>query len=498
MMNGLPSELASLFALGAIMATIFGVVLRCWAQIKSLFQCLFGVFISTVNVDDEDANRAVIEYMLKNFRISRTGERTYSGRFEHFQVGKYGLVPFEVFGDRTTIFWYGWWPIVYVVAKKKQDDKKQMPWWTKEEIKGIFYFIRNTVNISNIVAKSTVELNESLWQDRENHRRRFFIQRVPNPHASADDLRKGKDVSVRSAWYNQGALQLLAYEREQLGKKAASDEPMNGLIIPELVIPMVEEARLWRENRQWFRSKNIPWKRGWLLYGLPGTGKTALVRGIAEELDIPLFIFSLGEMSNVELQKAWDNMQSHAPCIALFEDFDNVFHGRENVYRKPTITEVVKATADNTQNNTMTTPPGTLSFDCLLNVLDGADKSDGIFTVITTNHVEHIDSALGIPRKKADGTVEMVSSRPGRIDKAMELGYMVPEDKIKLAKRMLGDAPNELEKIIQFVEEHPEIQETPAQFQERCTQIAIANFWKKANKCKQKSPKIHHCEQMLV
>ena len=39
-------------------------------------------------------------------------------------------------------------------------------------------------------------------------------------------------------------------------------------------------------------------------------------------------------MGNHELMKAWSEMQMNVPCIALIEDIDNVFHGRENVARK--------------------------------------------------------------------------------------------------------------------------------------------------------------------
>ena len=38
-------------------------------------------------------------------------------------------------------------------------------------------------------------------------------------------------------------------------------------------------------------------------------------------------------MDNYELMKAWAEMQVDVPCLALIEDIDNVFHGRENVAR---------------------------------------------------------------------------------------------------------------------------------------------------------------------
>jgi SpoVK/Ycf46/Vps4 family AAA+-type ATPase len=119
-----------------------------------------------------------------------------------------------------------------------------------------------------------------------------------------------------------------------------------------------------------------------------------------------------------------------------------------------------------------------LTFDCLLNCLDGVERADGIFTIITTNDISKVDPALGQPRRLPDGTTEFISTRPGRIDKAVELTYMDPADKKLMAKRILGDYPEPYQELLEFIDRFPELQETPAQFQERCGQIALACFWK--------------------
>src|SRR5262249_5793780 len=110
--------------------------------------------------------------------------------------------------------------------------------------------------------------------------------------------------------------------------------------------------------------------------------------------------------------------------------------------------------------------------------LDGVDRSDGIFTIITTNDIAKVDPALGQPRKLPDGTVEFISTRPGRIDKAVELTWMEPADKKRMAGRILGEYPAEHEAMLEFIDKFPGLQETPAQFQERCGQVALACFWK--------------------
>ena len=123
-------------------------------------------------------------------------------------------------------------------------------------------------------------------------------------------------------------------------------------------------------------------------------------------------------------------------------------------------------------------PP--LTFDCLLNCLDGVERADGIFTIITTNDLTKIDPALGQPRQLPDGTTEFISTRPGRIDKAVELTYMEPADKKRMATRILGEYETQYLEMLEFIDQFPDLQETPAQFQERCGQVALKCFWKEA------------------
>jgi len=188
-------------------------------------------------------------------------------------------------------------------------------------------------------------------------------------------------------------------------------------------------------------STIIPWRRGWLLHGAPGTGKTSLVRAIGEDFDLPIFVFHLATLYNNELQAAWQKMLGNAPCIALIEDIDAVFEGREN------------------------RAGGHLTFDCLLNCLDGVERADGVLLIVTTNHLEKLDPALGVPESH-------VSSRPGRLDQILELRDLDEDGRRKLCRRILEEWPETWEETV-----HSGLGETGAQFQERCTQLALRRYW---------------------
>jgi hypothetical protein len=55
-------------------------------------------------------------------------------------------------------------------------------------------------------------------------------------------------------------------------------------------------------------------------------------------------------------------------------------------------------------------------------------------------------------------------------------------DKKRMAKRILGGCPEEYRQMLDFIDRFPEMQETPAQFQERCAQLALRRFWEEENR----------------
>jgi SpoVK/Ycf46/Vps4 family AAA+-type ATPase len=126
-------------------------------------------------------------------------------------------------------------------------------------------------------------------------------------------------------------------------------------------------------------------------------------------------------------------MTNETPCIALIEDIDAVFQGRDNLITDGGM--------------------GGLTFDCLLNCIDGVERSDGVLLILTTNHVEAIDDAL--------------IKRPGRVDKVVEFGPLDFEGRLKLTRRILGDE----ESAVRVAEEGEGT--SAAELQERCFRIAV-------------------------
>jgi ATPase family associated with various cellular activities (AAA) len=463
----------------------FGMIAAFWSRIKDFVWRLLSLFIQQIEITSEPAHAALVGHLLKHYRRSRYYDRMYGAWYEHQRDGRYGLVPCEVFGARTLVFWRGILPFWYGNPGEKKARAGRGEAAGGDEVAGTkvhatLTFLRGTFNMDSLFQDACHASNEQCWSVEsadEEATNRFVIHFVPQRGGQADE--RGKS-SNGLPWYCQGTYRLLAHTADQLGKGSLhAGRALANLVFPHRVQNLIQEIELWRNSRSWYRSKGIPWKRGWLLFGPPGTGKTALARAFAEDLNMPIYVFNLAEMSNADLLKAWNELQVNVPCIALIEDIDNVFHGRVNVTRQPgAMPLVLSVPQKNGDDDKNLVGRGPLTFDCLLNCLDGVERSDGIFTIVTTNDIAKVDPALGQPRRLPDGSIEFISTRPGRIDKAVELSYLEPADKRRLAERILGDYPAELKKMLDFIDRYPKLKETPAQCQERCGQIALAAFWR--------------------
>lgn len=465
----------------ALGGAALGVLVACWEHVKRLSWRFVGMLVRRVEIPSEAAHQALIAHLIGRYRRYRNYDSMYGADFEYYRDGRYGLVPYEQFGNRSVIFWNGWWPFLFTnVQENKPRGTQQNQDGSGGPVKiySTITFLRGTLDIEALLREACDESNSLTWEvnnDHEKTKNRFVIHHIP-PRKEAEE---NWDTGANGLpWYRQKYYRLLSHLPEELGKAPLHEGgALNNLIFPERIKKLIHEIELWRSNRDWYRTKGIPWKRGWLLYGAPGTGKTALARAFAEDLNMPIYVFNLAEMSNHELMKTWTDMQVNVPCIALIEDIDNVFHGRESVVRNRLTMPFLMPPRKEEGNGGGGPPLTPLTFDCLLNCLDGVERSDGIFTIITTNDISKIDPALGQPRKLPDGSAEFISTRPGRIDKAVELTWMTPEDKKRMAGRILGEYPDELAKMIQFIDHYAELRETPAQFQERCSQVALARFW---------------------
>ncbi|PVH91525.1 putative mitochondrial chaperone bcs1 [Periconia macrospinosa] len=156
------------------------------------------------------------------------------------------------------------------------------------------------------------------------------------------------------------------------------------------------------KTRAWYSRRGLPYQRGYLLHGPPGTGKSSLCLSVAGYFDLDVYVLTMSSLNDHALKSLFAELPQH--CIVLIEDVDATA-----VHRKPDGS--VDASSSAGQNGA---GDKGVSLSTLLNVLDGLASSEGRLLIMTTNHIERLDPAL---------------IRPGRVDMKLEL-FLANEDMI--------------------------------------------------------------------
>lgn len=79
------------------------------------------------------------------------------------------------------------------------------------------------------------------------------------------------------------------------------------------------------KNGKWYYDRGIPYRRGYLLHGPPGSGKTSFIQAVAGELDYNVCVLNLAERGLTDDRLA--HLLTNAPprSILLLEDVDAAF-----------------------------------------------------------------------------------------------------------------------------------------------------------------------------
>ena len=148
------------------------------------------------------------------------------------------------------------------------------------------------------------------------------------------------------------------------------------------------------EREAWFRAHRLPFRRGYLLYGPPGNGKSSCIKAMMHSRKLDAYSIRLCSeyADDDDLYALFATAAEAAPSMVVLEDLDRAF-------------------PRHTQSKSK------VSLQQLLNSLDGLGTQDGVVVVATANDPTMLDPAI--------------LRRPGRFDRVV--CFPVPSPDLRLA-----------------------------------------------------------------
>jgi chaperone BCS1 len=181
---------------------------------------------------------------------------------------------------------------------------------------------------------------------------------------------------------------------------------------------LIRDIEKFRNSGQRYRQLGVPYHRGYLLHGPPGTGKTSLVSAVAARFEMHIYAINLSILNDRTLRSAMNDVPPNS--VILFEDIDCMKSGKTRTANE---TGRAENASNEDKKNDIAGLGVTLSG--LLNVLDGFSAPENVLFVMTSNVIGTLDPAL---------------LRPGRIDYRLYMGRADDPQKIELYKRFFPAA----------------------------------------------------------
>lgn len=146
-------------------------------------------------------------------------------------------------------------------------------------------------------------------------------------------------------------------------------------------------------SKDFYLKNHIPWKRGVLLYGKPGNGKTSIIRTIMSMYNFKPVTIVPGA-NDEAIREAFSYAEEQSPSLLYFEDLDSLLEKN-------------------------------IDISSFLNLMDGISAKNGLLVVATANDVKKLKSSI--------------TDRPSRFDRKFEIPLPNQEMVYIYLKRWFGN-----------------------------------------------------------
>jgi transitional endoplasmic reticulum ATPase len=216
-----------------------------------------------------------------------------------------------------------------------------------------------------------------------------FYVLAPRPEATSSDGHCSSTDALLLAvgkWTSIPHNEIYVFDQTYWSKSAKLWQSIKGsswddvILDPKMKSSLIEDVQGFFDSRDLYQQFSVPWKRGIILHGVPGNGKTISIKALINYLyqkedPVPsLYVKSFENKCQgpqASVKDIFDHARKMAPCLLVFEDLDSLVSKDVRSY--------------------------------FLNEVDGLDSNDGILMIGSTNHLNSLDPAI--------------SKRPSRFDR---------------------------------------------------------------------------------
>jgi AAA+ superfamily predicted ATPase len=182
------------------------------------------------------------------------------------------------------------------------------------------------------------------------------------------------------------------FERDEELREEIKSRKLEDMVLqPSIRQQLNHDVLEFFSQKEWYTEQGLPWKRGIILHGPPGNGKTQTIRALINEANVAtIYVRSLWSYRmppEVSIKRIYERAREIAPCIVVMEDVDSLISAGIRSY--------------------------------FLNELDGMRTLNGVMTIVTTNHLEALDVAIRNRPSRFDVKIEFANP-----DAEMRAAYM--------------------------------------------------------------------------
>jgi len=239
-------------------------------------------------------------------------------------------------------------------------------------------YVKNA--LINITNTNSLNIHTPVF-NRENKKNKKNINNINND----ENLQNNKNITTTINWIHENVV---------------TNKKIENTIVSNLVTEnFINDVEHFIKNEDYYNQKGIPYKRGYLLHGPPGTGKTSIIKAIANTFGFDVYCINMDEIkTSSDITSIFRGINSvNNYHIICFEDID-----RSNIF-----------TGDIGRDYYGFNQTNKIKNECLrtlLNELDGIVEGNKRIIIFTANDETKISAIDAL-------------CRPGRIDKKVEIGY---------------------------------------------------------------------------